>query len=336
MSPKSTAVAIPDARSAILERDRLSDLISRWSGRLGLLKASGQISAATAETYRRGSTRYLEWCAAARLPPERADTILAWKADLAVADYKPGTINAWYAGVRALFAWVVAEGALPASPCDQIKAEKRSTVHKRDELTPEEMRRLLDTLDHSTPAGARDAAIITLMAYTAVRTIEVHRADLADLRTVQGQLALAIHGKGRHEADEYAVLAHASARRAMYDWLAQRGRAAGPLFLSLSDRNPLGSAQHGRLSLGAIRKIVKDHYAAAGIVDGRKTTHSLRHTAITTYIRATGNPIGAKRLARHASIETTMIYVHEADRFADPPEAHIDYGEGVSDVAEGV
>jgi hypothetical protein len=51
-----------------------------------------------------------------------------------------------------------------------------------------------------------------------------------------------------------------------------------------------------------------------------------RATAISSYTHRTKNPIGAQRPARHASIETTIIYVHEVNRLEDPPEAYIDYG----------
>ncbi len=41
--------------------------------------------------------------------------------------------------------------------------------------------------------------MLCLMAYTAARQIELHRADLADLRTISGHLVLAVQGKGRGE-----------------------------------------------------------------------------------------------------------------------------------------
>ena len=74
-----------------------------------------------------------------------------------------------------------------------------------------------------------------------------------------------------------------------------------------------------------MREIVKGYFNKAGIV-GNKTTHSLRHTAIT---KALQNGVSitrvSKQLARHANIDTTMIYVHEADRMSDPVEEHISY-----------
>ena len=109
------------------------------------------------------------------------------------------------------------------------------------------------------------------------------------------------------------------AELALRDWLSIRGSDEGALFVSLSNRS-----NGERLCLRAIRGIVKKYYKLAGIV-GNKTTHSLRHTAITKAISA-GVPIQkVKGLARHSSIETTMIYFHELDRLEDPAEAYIIY-----------
>lgn len=38
--------------------------------------------------------------------------------------------------------------------------------------------------------------------------------------------------------------------------------------------------------------------------------------------------VKAQSVARHKSINTTMIYVHEADRLDNPGEAVIEYGSG--------
>ena len=81
-----------------------------------------------------------------------------------------------------------------------------------------------------------------------------------------------------------------------------------------------------RLGTSAIRHMVKGYYQQAGIVDKRKTTHSLRHSAISKVAKQ--NVMKARQVARHASIDTTMIYVHENDRLTDPGEQFIDYVNG--------
>ncbi len=92
-------------------------------------------------------------------------------------------------------------------------------------------------------------------------------------------LVLDVAGKGRNEADELLVIANADAQTTIHDWLSARGDEPGPLFVSFSPRS-----RGSRLSMRAIRGIVKAAYKAAGVRGKRKTTHSLRHTAITKAI----------------------------------------------------
>ena len=80
--------------------------------------------------------------------------------------------------------------------------------------------------------------------------------------------------RGRAEADDFVVLP-AAADEALRAWLVDRGqRKKGPLFWSLSRQNP-----GDRLSTRAIRGTVKDRFSRAGVVNGGKTTHSLRRSA---------------------------------------------------------
>ena len=93
-----------------------------------------------------------------------------------------------------------------------------------------------------------------------------------------------------------------------------------PLFVSFSNRS------NGQgLSGGALRLIVKTAYRQAGITSERKTAHSLPHTAITKAIQRGAKPIKVQSMARHKSLDTTMIYYHELDRLEDPAEDYIRY-----------
>ena len=234
---------------------------------------------------------------------------------------KPAAINTWLAGVRALFAWASESGLIASNPASSIKGAQRKGTkkrHARESLSDLEARRLLAMPDTSTAQGKRDAAILSVMLYTAARGVELHRADLADLQTQNGRLVLFVQGKGHGEKDDFIVISHAEA--ALMDWLGVRGSKPGALFCSLSNRS---AGQ--RLSLQAYRAMIKDYMRLAG-VQGNKSTHSLRHTAITKAITE-GVPLHkvSKGLARHASMDTTMIYFHELDRLSDPAEDYIKY-----------
>jgi integrase/recombinase XerD len=300
-------------------------LIVTWQQALALQAMAGEISENTRLAYMRGLNRLLDWADDLYLAQVSPDVLRAWIADLRRRGYRPASVNAWLAGVRAFFSWAVASRRLSTDPTLGIRGVMRRGAgrrHSRSALTDQEVLRVLALPDRSSPQGCRDLAMLCLMAYTAARQIELHRADLADLRTASGHLVLNVQGKGREEKDEMLVLAHPEVENAVHDWLAARGGLPGPLFTSLS-RRALGE----RLSLRSIRRLVKSYYLAAGVSGADKTTHSLRHSAITSAVRH-GAPVQKVRsMARHASIDTTMIYFHEVDRVENPAEAFIKYGE---------
>lgn len=308
---------IPTNQNALQAAQAVGDLLTAWRASLALRVDAGELAATTADAYIRGVNKFLAWN---EDTPITADRLRAWKAALLAAGNKPASINAWLAGIRALYSWAVETGQLPHNPTTGVKGATRKGAnkkHARGALTDLEVRRVLD----QAKGSPRDLAILSLMVYTGVRTVEVHRADLGDLKTEGGRLVLYVHGKGHQEADELVVIFHQAAQNAVYDWIAQRGDKPGPLFVSQSDRS-----SGGRLSLRALRALVRGYYKLAG-VRGNKTAHSLRHTAITKVITAGGTIQQAQTLGRHKSYDTTLIYVHEINRLTNPPEELITYGE---------
>lgn len=138
---------------------------------------------------------------------------------------------------------------MPHNPATAVKGAKRrgtNKKHTRDELTAGEVRRVLATCAGETAVDRRDRALLSLMAYCALRQVELHRADIADLKTRDGRLVLWVQGKGQIEKDEFVVLP-APAETAVREWLVGHPTGHGPLFVSLGNRS------NGRLSLRAIR-----------------------------------------------------------------------------------
>ncbi|MBA7712280.1 Tyrosine recombinase XerD [subsurface metagenome] len=158
------------------------------------------------------------------------------------------------------------------------------------------------------------------MIRTGLRTIEVTRADVGDIRQETGEAILWIQGKGRDAKDEFVLLTETTLKSIM-DYLLTRGgiKDKEPLFTSLSDRN-----REQRLTTQSIRKIVKKHLRDIGIDSKRLSAHSLRHTAITLSLLGGATIQQAQVLGRHSDINTTLIYAHNIDRIAHAPERRID------------
>ncbi|OQY99308.1 MAG: hypothetical protein B6D41_01630 [Chloroflexi bacterium UTCFX4] len=318
----TTLTTTDPTRRALASANDTNEMLSDWLASLDLRVRAGELSDVSLKTYASGAQRFLA-SHALNANVLASDVVLEWLAELRAQGHKPASINTWLAGVRAFFDWAVSAQRAPFNPTHGIRGAKRTGTtrqHSRDELTDTEVKRVLAAADVSTPAGVRDRALLSLMAYTAARSIELHRADLEHLRTEAGKLVLQVQGKGRIAADELLVISHPDAETALRDWLAIRGDTPGALFVSLSN-----ATRGDRLSLRALRGMVKHYYGMAGVHGERKTTHSLRHAAITNAIRH-GAPVQKVRaMARHASIETTMIYYHELDRIENPAESFINY-----------
>jgi len=314
--------ALIHAQHQALEAFDISTMVSDWYASLNLRVDTGELAKNTSATYKRGWNKFAGWLDTQDVGTITADIIRTWIAELKAEGYTPSTVNAWYAGVRAFYGWLSTDRGLLVNPTQGVKGARRKgtmTTHKRDSLTDNETLRVLAFYTTQEAQDARNRAMLYLMAFTALRSVEIARADLEDLKTESGRTVLYVQGKG-HEEKDTPVIIPQGAQDALYDWLATRAEQAGPLFMAVK-----GKCKGERLSTRTIRRIVKTAFRGVGIHGKEKTTHSLRHTAITNAIR-NGAPIQKVRaMARHASIETTMIYYHEIDRLENPAEDFVNY-----------
>lgn len=302
-------------------------LIDQFEASMDKRVQANTMAETTCQTYKSGIRRFVDFALSRRAVD--GDVILDWLEYLRSRGGSPGSVNTWLTGVRAFFTWAEGHHYIAYNPAKGIKGAQRfqsKTKHKRDLLTDSEVLRVLAQPDASD-GGKRDRAYLMLRAYTGVRDVELQRADVGAVETRGDRTVLAVQGKGHTESDDYAVLLP-EVEAALRDWLAVRhdvlARAkkpqAGALFISLSNRT-LGE----RIDLSSIRWMVKRYYRAAGITGAKKTSHSLRHSAITSVIRHGGSLLKAQSLARHADPGTTAIYAHETDRLEHPAEEFIHY-----------
>ena len=313
-------------QKAIIKQEQTSilaipDLINGWLN----YEAGRGASDTTLRTYKKSIEVFRDWVIENGLQDPgivKPSDIREFKKGLA-EQYAPQTVNLRLSGVRSFFRFLVNTDRLLANPAGEVRGMKRSKTkrHKREELTSEEVRAVLATCKDQTPQDKRDLAILTLMAYCGLRSIEINRANMANLKTENDRLVLEVQGKGYKEADEIVIIPR-DQEKVIHAWIADRKEISqdGPLFISMSNRT-----KGARLSLRAIRYIAKERYAAAGVVGDKKSTHSLRHSAITNAIRNGASPMQVQAMARHASFDTTLGYIHSVNRIDNPAEDFIRY-----------
>jgi len=231
----------------------------------------------------------------------------------------PLSVSSYILIVRKFFEWLGSKEGYP-DITKGIKGAKRARGFRKDPLLLHQIKNFLLSIPQTSDTGIRDYAIINLLIRTGLRTIEVVRADVGDIRQEGGEALLWIQGKGREVKDEFVVLTHETLDPInKYLSLRKQKNDSDPLFASTSNRN-----NNKRLTTRSISRIVKTHLRNAGIDSKRLTAHSLRHTAITLALQAGATIQEAQALGRHANINTTLIYAHNINRIINAPERKID------------
>ena len=222
--------------------------------------------------------------------------------------YKPSTCNLYLSSCKLFFRFLAQENIYP-NIADNIKGCKIGHDHKKEALDVDQSRRLIDSINEHTLKAMRDKAIISLMLSAGLRTVEIIRANIEDLRMVDGNIYLYVVGKGRDEKER--VLVASQVLENIKTYLKERGVKDGkaPLFASVSSRN-FGE----RLTTASISRLVKLQLIEAGLKNEYLTAHSLRHTCATQALLNGESLANVQMILRHQNISTTMIYAHHIDR----------------------
>lgn len=226
--------------------------------------------------------------------------LLTYKRELLESGLSSLTVGSYITSVRKFYEWAEANKYYP-NVAKGIKTPKRKQQFKKQALTPDQGVELVSFLESQS---LRDRAIVNLLVRTGLRTIEVVRANIEDIKLKAGKRVLYVHGKGRDEKDNFVVLTE-KAYQPIKEYLDTRGRVntSEPLFTSTSN-NSKGS----RLTTRTISSISKEALKAIGLDDRSYTAHSLRHTTAVNILRAGGKLEDAQGVLRHTSPATTQIY----------------------------
>lgn len=263
----------------------------------------------TVETYKKALRQFFNYLGVHGIRQPQREDVLAFRDDLKASGLKPTTVQNYITATRIFFKWTEQEGLYP-NIAEHVKGAKLDKNHKKDYLTSRQAKEVLANIKTDTEEGLRNYAILSLMVTGGLRTIEVSRANVGDLRTVGENTVLFVQGKGREEKTEYIKIS-APVEKAIRTYLKARGNVEEeqPLFTSTSN-----NSRGKRISTRTVSAIVKNALKNAGYDSARLTAHSLRHTAITLALLAGREITEVQQFARHANLNTTMIYNHALDQ----------------------
>jgi integrase/recombinase XerD len=288
--------------SGIRTQQITADLYARF---VGFIDAKPR----TVETYSKALRQLFSYFSLNGIKQPQREDIISFREELKSIGRKPTTIQNYITATRLFFQWTEQEEIYP-NIAAHLKGARLDKEHKKDYLTSSQVKDVLDSIERNTEQGLRDYAILTLMVTGGLRTIEVIRADIGDMRNQGGSTVLYVQGKGRDEKGEYVKIS-SPVEKAIRAYLNARGAAdpAEPMFTSLSN-----NSQGERLTTRSVSGIVKARLKGAGYNSSRLTAHSLRHTAVTLSLLAGKDLAEVQQFARHSNIATTMIYNHALDK----------------------
>lgn len=200
------------------------------------------------------------------------------------------------------------EHTIFTEPFKKINAERKIEKKLPNYLSLDEAKKLVSVYANSEKENEiRDNAILHLFLNCGLRLSELKTLNIDDLNLSEGTFL--ILGKGNKERTGYI---NAATKEALEKYLEIRK--------SLEDNSQIHTralfvSRYGlRLSVSAIKKIVKRAYAKADIKDDVYAVHTLRHTCATLLYRNGTDIKTIQELLGHVQIDTTEIYTHLHDQ----------------------
>jgi site-specific recombinase XerD len=260
----------------------------------------------TQKAYMREVRRFLDWCEekGLELPSIMPGQVGQYLVSLGGS---PAKRNLALSALRGFFDRLVQRHVVVLNPAASVKGVKDQVIEgKTPEITIEQARTLLASVDVSHVVGLRDRAILATLAYTACRAGAAAKLRLQDFQFDGSTFMLRFQEKGgksreipvRHDLEGFI--------RAYVDAAQLTGQPKdSPLFRTSNARSK--QLTETAMTSKLICLLVKRRLKNAGL-PSRISPHSFRVTAITDLLTQ-GVPLeDVQYLAGHAEPRTTGLY----------------------------
>jgi site-specific recombinase XerD len=225
--------------------------------------ATGIANSHTRHVYNWAVRRFLSWCEAFRIDPQAVDaeTVSDYFAQLLGATSNCGV---HLSAVRKFYDWMIEKNFVLSNPATSFSRAKRKTkmaIVPSEVLTAAEIQHLLRSIEVSTAAGLRDAALIAVMVHCFLRVEAVLDLGLCDYerRGTAACLIVRERGKSRPLQLDNQTIAYLEAyiRSVLI-----RNRSSGKLIRSVTDS---GTVRNTPMRAASVAKIVKHRINACGL-----------------------------------------------------------------------
>lgn len=268
---------------------------------------AGQLAVSSIAMYKRDVETYFDYAKVqgdSWLDPQ---TLISWRAHLVLGSAKsPNTINRMIAAVKRIVREMASRDIVSETTAlkfHQVRGvttkslKKRLKQHSRTKITPEDMRRLCESPDTSTPIGKRDAALLATLASSGIRASEAATLTLQQIEK-RGK-GYVVHVMGKTDTEYRDAHLSPEAFRLINDWIQKREALSQFIFTGFTTR--AAKPVSDRISEVTVWTIVKRYAKQC----------DLEHIKPHDFRRFVGTQLAAKDIRKaqkalgHRSIEVT-------------------------------
>ena len=288
---RGEGVVGPEPVGPLTALDRLVGEYRQW------LRVERALAATTVHQYADLAQRFL---AARRSPQDELGVAQLTGADVTgfllgeCARVRLGTAACYANRLRSLLRFLSLRGLADPGLAERVPSVGRWREAGIPQFPPRpQLDLVLGSCDRSRVGGARDFAILILLARLGLRTVEVSRLALDDRHWRAGEIE--IDGKG-HERSRLPLPGDVG--EAIVAYLTLRGGSHHRrVFLTVhAPTQPIEAA--------GVRTVVRNACRRAGVV----AAHRLRHALASELLREGASLIDVGQVLRHKHLESTAIY----------------------------
>ena len=274
-------------------------------------------SAETRRAYRRVTREFFRFCGWREPAEITVELVQNWRDKLSERCQKPATIRQKLAIVRALFEFLREEGTVAQNPATprKVKPPAASEDLKGRALSAKEVMVLLGGPDRSKVEGARDYALLLLLARTGMRVGEACSLKTSAINWSHGRWLLKFKVKGGRERKlplppeiKEAIDAYLKLDKTRRE-VQHSDKADSAIFQPLVNYRMLEFDKG--ISTTYAWKIVRKWAKWTGI--GKLSPHDLRRTAITRALDQGLTPRQVRMMSGHKSLEMVLRYDHQRE-----------------------
>jgi integrase/recombinase XerD len=213
-----------------------------------------------------------------------------------------GTQARILSGIKSFFGYLLLEEIIKTDPTQLLEAPKLKRTLPVV-LSIQEIDLLFAAIDHSTPEGQRNRAMLETMYSCGLRVSELTHLCISNLYLEVGFVRVV--GKGNKER----LIPIGSNAVEQINLYRQHTRAQVPHIKQGSEDILFLNRRGGGLSRVMVFMILKDLAVKAGLKQGVHP-HTLRHSFATHLVEAGADLRSVQEMMGHKSITTTEIYTH--------------------------